>query len=210
MRVLICDDHPLFRDGMAMLLRELGFEVVGGSSSGEEAVADAERLRPDVVLMDLQLPGINGIQATSRIVTADPRVRVLVVTMFDDEPTVAAALRAGAHGYLLKGATHEVVRSTLEAVVRGDLVVSGPAARGLRERLSGPAATLVAGLSRRESEILDLLARGYSNERIAASLFLSPKTVSNNVSAILAKMGATSRAHAVAIARDAQQKAGGG
>ena len=203
MRVLICDDHPVFRDGLRLLLGELGAEVVGESATGEEAVDAAIELLPDVVVMDLHLPGLSGIEATRAIRTAQPGIGVLVLTMLDDDTTLLAALRAGANGYLLKGAGHADVGRALAAVANGDMMVAAEVAQRLRAGLDGAhAATPFPQLSRREQEVLDLVARGRSNEQIARALFLSVKTVRNNVSAILTMLGVDNSASAVALARD--------
>ena len=204
MRVLICDDHPVVRDGLRLLLGELGVEVVGESATGEEAVSAAIELRPDVVVMDLHLPGLSGIEATRAIRAAQPGIGVLVLTMLDDDTTLLAALRAGANGYLLKGASHADVERALAAVANGDMMVAADVAQRLRAGLDGAhAAAPFPQLSRREQEVLELLARGHPNEQIAGALFLSVKTVQNNVSAILTKLGVDNRAAAVALARDA-------
>ncbi|MDQ4052121.1 MAG: response regulator transcription factor [Actinomycetota bacterium] len=204
MRVLICDDHPVFRGGLRLLLGELGVEVVGEAATGEGAVSAATELVPDVVVMDLHLPGMSGIEATRAIRTAQPGVGVLVLTMLDDDTTLLAALRAGANGYLLKGAGHADVERALAAVANGDMMVAADVAQRLRAGLEGAHATTpFPQLSRREQEVLELLARGHPNEQIAGALFLSVKTVRNNVSAILTKLGVDNRAAAVALARDA-------
>ncbi|MHB1288076.1 response regulator [Georgenia sp.] len=201
MRVLLCDDHPVFLDGMRLLLTELGHEVIGEAPTGEDAVVVAAALHPDVVVMDLHLPGISGVEATRAITSQDPSVRVLVLTMVEDDATLLAALRAGARGYVLKGAGHEEVERALLSVAHGDLVVSVRVADGLRSGLRAPSSAFPE-LSRREQEILELVSRGRSNEQIAMALFLSVKTVRNNVSGILSKLGVASRAEAVARARD--------
>lgn len=204
MRVLICDDHPVFRDGLRLLLGELGVEVVGEAATGEEAVDTAAEVVPDVVVMDLHLPGISGIEATRTIRAANPGVGVLVLTMLDDDTTLLAALRAGANGYLLKGAGHADVERALAAVANGDMMVAADVAQRLRAGLDGGSSTApFPELSRREREVLELLARGQPNEQIAAALFLSVKTVRNNVSAIFTKLDVENRAAAVALARDA-------
>lgn len=204
MRVLICDDHPVFRDGLRLLLGELGVEVVGEAATGEEAVDTAAELMPDVVVMDLHLPGISGIEATRAIRAADPGVGVLVLTMLDDDTSLLAALRAGANGYLLKGAGHADVERALTAVANGDMMVAADVAQRLRAGLdAGNSLAPFPELSRREREVLELMARGQPNEQIAAALFLSVKTVRNNVSAIFTKLGVENRAAAVALARDA-------
>lgn len=204
MRVLICDDHPVFRDGLRLLLGELGVTVVGEAATGEEAVTAATELLPDVVVMDLHLPGMSGIEATRAIRSAQPGVGVLVLTMLDDDTSLLAALRAGANGYLLKGAGHADVDRALAAVANGDMMVAADVAQRLRAGLDGAhAASPFPQLTRREQEVLELLARGHPNEQIARALFLSVKTVRNNVSAILTKLGVDNRTAAAARARDA-------
>ena len=204
MRVLVCDDHPVFRDGLRLLLAELGVDVIAEASTGEEAIAAASELSPDVVVMDLHMPGMSGIEATRAIHQAQPSVGVLVLTMLDDDAALLAALRAGASGYLLKGAGHADVERALSAVANGDVMIAADVAQRLRaglERAHSDAP--FPQLSRREQEVLELVARGRSNEQIARSLFLAVKTVRNNVSAIHTKLGVDSRAAAVAVARDA-------
>lgn len=200
MRILLCDDHPVFRDGMRMLLAELGHEVVE-AGTGEEALVLVDEQSPDITVMDLHLPGMSGVEATRAITRNHPDVGVLVLTMVDDDATLVAALRAGARGYVLKGADHAEVERALLAVAQGDLVVSARVADGLRSGLAPPSSAF-PDLTRREVEVVELLARGRSNEQIAASLFLSVKTVRNNVSTIMTKLGVSSRAEAVARVRD--------
>lgn len=204
MRVILADDHPVYRDGLRLLLEELDVQVVGEAEDGAAAVELTGQLRPDVVIMDLHMPELNGVDATRQITATHPDVAVLVLTMIDDESTLLAALRAGARGYLLKGAGHDDVRRALAAVDSGDTVLAGPVARRLRQILAQQSVQRpFPQLSDRETEILELLARGRSNEQIAATLFLSVKTIRNYVSAVFAKLGVNSRAAAVAAARDA-------
>lgn len=201
MKVLLCDDHPVFLDGMRLLLTELGHQVVAEATTGEEAVAAVAVQTPDVIVMDLHLPGISGVEATRSITTAHPEIGILVLTMAEDDATLLAALRAGARGYLLKGAGHHEVERALTGVLNGDLIVSGRVAGSLRGGLrTGPSP--FPDLTRREHEILELVARGRTNEQIAAGLFLSIKTVRNNVSTLFTKLGVANRAQAVALARD--------
>jgi DNA-binding NarL/FixJ family response regulator len=201
-RVLVVDDHPIFRDGLRTALEdEVGLEVVGDASDGEAAVAAVAELAPDVVLMDLNMPGLSGIEATRRI--RDPsEAAILVLTMQSDDESVFAAVRAGASGYLLKGANRdEIIRSVI-AVAAGEAVF-GPvvATKMLTFFSSERAATPFPELTEREREILDLVAAGLGNQAIASRLSLAPKTVRNNVSTILVKLHATDRGDAIARAR---------
>lgn len=207
--VLVVDDHALFRAGMLAVLAAMDeVEVVGEAADGESALVAVGELRPQVVLMDLRMPGIGGLSATARVAELYPDVAVIVLTMSEDSDSVFAALRAGARGYLLKEAEADDVQRTIAAVARGDAVF-GPrvaeqvvgffAAHG--HRTAGPQA--FPELTGREREVLDLMATGLDNAAIARRLFLSEKTVRNRVSEILAKMRARSRAEAVARARDA-------
>ncbi len=207
-RVLIADDHPLFRDGMHGLLdSEADTEVVGEAKTGEEAVELAEALQPDVILMDIKMPGINGIEATREVVSRSPHIGVLVVTMFEDDDSVFAAMRAGARGYLLKDAKGDEVLGAIRAVAGGQAIF-GP---GIAQRLMGFFAApgpnvpprAFPELTAREEEILALVASGHGNPEIAERLFLSLKTVQNHVSNIFAKLQVADRAQAVIRAREA-------
>ena len=206
LRVLVVEDHPLFRKGVVALLEAVpDFSVAGVAVSGEEAVARAAELRPDVVLMDLQLPGISGIEATRAIVGADPDVRVLVLSLFEDEDSVFLALRAGARGYVLKDADEEELTGAIRAVARGEAIFSQAVAGRVLAFFALPrqAPTVFPELTDREREILGLLAKGQSNPTIARTLFLSPKTVANYVSAIFGKLQVADRAEAMIRAREA-------
>ncbi|HEV8635097.1 MAG TPA: response regulator transcription factor [Chloroflexota bacterium] len=205
-RVLIADDHPLFRDGLRGLLESVGIEVVGEAATGEEAVERAEALQPDVVLMDLSMPGTNGIEATRRIVEAMPRANVLVVTMYEDDESVFAALRAGARGYLLKGADQEETLRAIRAVAHGEAIFGPGVAERLIRYFAAPRpepARLFPELTEREVEILRLIARGRTNQEIADGLVLSLKTVRNHVSNICGKLQVADRTQAVLRAREA-------
>lgn len=206
-RVLLVDDHPVFRQGMRAVLDDLpDVEVVAEAADGEEAVRLATSLRPAVVLMDLRMPGVSGIEATDRITATLADVAVLVLTMDDDDSSVFAALRAGARGYLLKEADGDDVHRAVTAVARGEAVFGpGVAARVVSWFASpaGGAAVPFPQLTDREREVLELLATGMDNAEIARRLFLAPKTVRNRVSEVLTKLRARSRAEAVALARDA-------
>jgi DNA-binding NarL/FixJ family response regulator len=206
-RVLIADDHPLFREGMrGRLDRVADVEVVGEATSGDEAVEMAHKLKPDVILMDIKMPGLNGIEATREILRANPSVGVLMLTMFEDDDSVFAAMRAGAKGYLLKDSGGEGVVHAIRAVASGEAVF-GP---GVAERIMGYFSVPRPGqqrvfpeLTEREEEILSLVAQGKSNQEIARKLFVSLKTVRNHVSNILLKLQVADRAQAVIRARDA-------
>jgi DNA-binding NarL/FixJ family response regulator len=206
-RVLIADDHPVFRDGLAALLRTgPGTELAGAAADGADAVELARTTVPDVVVMDLRMPGVNGIEAIRRILAECPQAAVIVLTMFDDDDSVFAALRAGARGYLLKGADQEAIRRAVQAAAAGEAIF-GPelAARMLAFMTRPPEQTAppFPELTGREREILELVARGQPNAAIAARLFLSEKTIRNNVSNILAKLHAAHRAQAIVLAREA-------
>jgi DNA-binding NarL/FixJ family response regulator len=205
-RVLVVEDHPLFRKGVIALLDAVPDIVVAGSApSGEDAVTLAAEQRPDVVLMDLQLPGMSGIEATRAIVAADPSVRVLVLSLFEDEDSVFMALRAGARGYVLKDADEEELTGAIRAVSRGEAIFSPSVAGRVLAwfAVPRPAPKVFPSLTDREREILELLARGHPNPSIARTLFLSPKTVANYVSAIFAKLQVADRAEAMIRAREA-------
>jgi len=204
-RILIADDHPLFRDGLRALLESVpDMQVIGEVATGNEVMAQAQALQPDVILMDIKMPGLNGIEATRRVLQASPHIRILVITMFEDDESVFAAIRAGARGYLLKGAVQEETLRAIRAVASGEAIF-GPA---IAERLmhyfgstrpvgkSGPA-QFFPELTDREYEILALLAQRKSNAEIAAHLVLSPKTVRNHVSNILSKLQVADRTEAM-------------
>ncbi|WP_153394160.1 response regulator [Ornithinicoccus halotolerans] len=211
-RVVICDDHSVYRRGLKDLFDEVdGIVVVGEASDGESALGVVHDTVPDVVVMDLHLPGISGVEATSRLLTDQPDLGVLVLTMFEDDTSLLAALRAGARGYVVKGADHDEIVTGIQAVARGKVLLSRAVSTRLGAALAAPSRPQpFADLSNREFEILELLVRGWSTDRIAAHLFLSPKTVRNNVSAVLTKLGVASRLEAVALARDAGMAAGPG
>jgi DNA-binding NarL/FixJ family response regulator len=206
LRVVVADDHPVFREGLVAVLTDRGLDVVAEAADGERAVTAVAEHAPDVVLMDLAMPGLGGVEATRRITAEHPSTAVLVVTMTADDETVLAALRAGARGYLVKESPAADIARAVESVARGEAVLGA--------RVSGPVlAAAVAGsraaaqpfpqLTARERQVLELVARGYDNARIGRHLGLSEKTVRNNVSVVLAKLPAATRAEAVALARDA-------
>lgn len=206
-RVLIADDHPLFRDGMHGLLDSVpDTEVVGEAGTGEEAVRLAAALRPDVILMDLKMPGINGIQATREVLDSNPDIGILVLTMLEDDDSVFAAMRAGAQGYLLKGPNQAEILRAIRAVANGEAIFGpGIARRVMRLFSSRPAALPRAfpELTGREVEILALIAQGHGNQEIAERLGISLKTVKNHVSTVFGKLRVADRAQAVIRAREA-------
>ncbi len=206
LRVLVADDHPVFRSGMRSLLASTpGIEVVGEAATGEEAVELVVESRPDVVLMDLQMPGTGGIEATRRIIAEDPDARVLIVTMYEDDDLVFAALRAGARGYVLKGASAADMVRAVKVAGDGEAIFSPAIAERLIAYFSRhlSAAPAFPELTEREREILNLIAQGRSNSEIAARLTLTLKTVRNHVSNIFAKLQVADRAEAVLLAREA-------
>lgn len=205
-RVVIADDHPLFRDGLrAMLADHEGFECVGEASTGDEVLARVRDTRPDVVLMDLQMPGLDGVEATRRVVSSAPATAVLVLTMFEDDTSVDAVLRAGARGYLLKGATQPELVRALQSVAGGQAVLGRPIADRVLDRFAHPHQTpqVFPELTSREREVLRLMGRGATNPRIGRSLGISEKTVRNHVSNILMKLRVADRTQAALRAREA-------
>ncbi len=208
LRILVAEDHPLFRKGVISLLRSVdGFEVVGEAATGEEAVARTAELQPDVVLMDLQMPGAGGIEATRKVAHESPSVHVLVVTLFEDDDSVFMALRAGARGYVLKDADEEELVRAIRAVGRGEAIFSPNVAERVLAYFAAPRPAappqVFPTLTDREREILNLIAKGYPNPSIARELSLSTKTVGNYVSNIFTKLQVADRAQAIIRAREA-------
>jgi DNA-binding NarL/FixJ family response regulator len=206
-RVVIADDHPLFRDGLRTMLADHdGLECVGEAATGDEVLACVRDTRPDVVLRDLQMPGLDGIEATRRVVSSAPGTAVLALTMFDDDRSVDAALRAGARGYLLKGATQAELVRAIESVAGGQAILAEPIAGRVLDRLTRPAEepeTLFPELTAREREVLRLVAEGAPNGRIGRQLGITEKTVRNHLSNILLKLQVTDRTQAALRAREA-------
>jgi DNA-binding NarL/FixJ family response regulator len=225
-RILIADDHLFYREGVRTLLKGVpDVEIVGDATSGDEAVAQAARLQPDIVLMDIKMPGLNGIEATRGIRQNHPQIGVLVITMFDDDETVFAAMRAGARGYLLKDADREELLRAVSAVRRGEAIFSPAIAARMVQYFAGLAGRASAlertsdgavastrpfpELTDRERGVLELIAQGHSNPVIAERLVLSVKTVQNHVSNILGKLQSADRAQAIVRAREAGFGKGG-
>ncbi|SOD99489.1 response regulator transcription factor [Blastococcus haudaquaticus] len=205
-RVVIADDHPAFRAGLRLLLQDSGLDVVAEAPDGPAAVDAVIEHRPDVALLDLKMPGLTGVEVTGRLHEVAPETRVLVLTMIEADETVLAAIRAGAWGYLLKGAGQEEIERAVRSVADGQVVYgTGVAERVMALLAAGAGATVgpFPQLSDREREVLRLVAEGRGNAEVARRLFLSEKTVRNHVSSIFAKLGVTDRASAVARARDA-------
>jgi DNA-binding NarL/FixJ family response regulator len=207
-RILVVDDHPLTRDALAGLLAQHGFDVVGVASSGEEAIEQTAALRPQIVLLDLSMPGMDGLAALPRVRAAAPDTEVVVLTASEDESNLLAAIRAGAAGYLLKSEPPERIVDFLRGVARGEAALSGAVARTLLDQVRAGARvevpeSIAAALSARELEVLLLLDRHLSTDEIAARLFISEHTVRSHVKSLLAKLGVSSR-------REALEKLAGG
>jgi DNA-binding NarL/FixJ family response regulator len=207
-RILIADDHQIFRDGLKMLLEtDTAATVVGEAETGTEAVRLAAELDPDLILMDLQMPEIDGIEATQQVVSANPNIKILILTMFDDDQSVFAAMRAGARGSILKGVKRDKMLRAIWAAAAGEAIFSSAiAARMVNffSQLHAPSnPDIFPELTEREREVLALLARDFKNSEIAEKLVISPKTVRNHVSTILSKLQAGSRKEAARQARQA-------
>jgi DNA-binding NarL/FixJ family response regulator len=208
LRILIAEDSAPFRQGLRGLLQSVdSLEVIGEAMSGQEAIQLASQLQPDIVLMDLQMPGVNGIEATRQIVYTSPHISILMLTMFEDDESVFAALRAGARGYLLKGALKAEIVRAIQGVASGEAIFGPSIARRLMQYFSAPRPTAppqaFPELTEREHEILDLIAQHHTNVEIANRLSLSPKTVRNHVSNIFTKLQVIDRAQAIIRAREA-------
>jgi DNA-binding NarL/FixJ family response regulator len=207
-RVVVVDDHPLFRQGIGALIRDSAeTDLVGEGASGEDAVELCAQNQPDVVVMDVHMPGLGGVDATRRIMANHPDTAILMLTMMDEDESVFAAMRAGARGYVLKGAEPAEILRAVIAVANGQAIFGASVAQRLTRYFAAAAATPVlrpfTELTAREHEVLELMATGASNTAIASRLALSEKTVRNNVSNIFAKLRVADRAAAVARARDA-------
>jgi DNA-binding NarL/FixJ family response regulator len=203
--VVLADDHPIVRSGLSALLASVpSIEVVGLAETGRQAVEAAVRLRPDVLVLDIKMPDLNGIEAARQIVRVAPRVAMLMLTMFDDDESVFGAMRAGARGYLVKGAQQDEIVRGIQAVAAGEAIFGPGVARRMLGFFAAPVtATPFTELTGREREVLDLIAAGSRNNDIARRLSIAPKTVANHISAIFAKLQVADRSQAIILARDA-------
>lgn len=212
LKIIVCEDHPVFRDGLVAALREHGLDVVEEVGDGEAAIEAVSIHRPDVVIMDLMLPGISGVDATRQLTTEYPDLAVLALTMSEDDASVFAALRAGARGYLLKEAQATEIAAAVRAVASGQAIL-GPSVSARVLSAAAKGAPMDSGplgsLTPRERQVLALVSRGLDNLAIARELGLSDKTVRNSVSLLMSKIGARTRAEAVAKARDIGIGSGG-
>jgi DNA-binding NarL/FixJ family response regulator len=211
-RVVIADDHPVVRDGLSALLSSVpSITVTGVAADGREAVQAAVTLRPDVLIMDVQMPGQTGVDATAEISRVAPDVAVLMLTMFDDDYSVLAAMRAGARGYVLKGAQQDEIVRAIQSVAAGHAIFGPGIARLVLGLVNEPPAAEApfAQLTAREREVLDLIASGARNAEIARRMAISPKTVANHISAIFTKLQVADRGEAIIRARDAGLGRGG-
>lgn len=206
-RLLLADDHPLLRRGLrAMLIAADDISVIGEATNGDDAVTMVVSLQPDLVLMDLQMPGKSGIEATREILAEAPAIAILMLTLFDDDDSVFAALRAGARGYVLKDSDEQELLRAIRSVAAGQAMFSAGVASRVLTYFAVPsrsARELFPALTDREREILELMAQGRNNAAIAAALFIAPKTVANHVSNIYAKLQVADRAEAIIRAREA-------
>jgi DNA-binding NarL/FixJ family response regulator len=206
-RVVIADDHPVVRDGLSALLTSVpSITVAGVAANGREAVQAAVTLRPDVLVMDVQMPELTGVDAASEITRVAPDVAVLMLTMFDDDYSVLAAMRAGARGYVLKGAQQDEIVRAIQAVAAGEAIFGPGIARLVLGLVAEPVAAAedpFAELTGREREVLELIAAGARNAEIARRMSIAPKTVANHISAIFTKLQIADRSEAIILARDA-------
>jgi DNA-binding NarL/FixJ family response regulator len=199
-RILITDDHPIVREGLSAVLEtQADFAIVGEAASGAQAVERAAALRPDVILLDLELPELDGVAALRAIRAADPQAKVIIFTAFDTDERILSAVQAGAQGYMLKGAPREELFQAIRVVHGGGSLLQPVVAARLLRQVSGPS-TLPESLTERELEVLRLLAKGRQNKEIASELVISERTVKFHVSAILAKLGVGNRTEAVSKA----------
>lgn len=211
-RILIADDHTLFREGLtAILSAAADTEVAGEAANGQEVIEKAAGLHPDVILMDIMMPGLNGIEATQRIIKTSPEIGIIILTMLEDDDSLFAAMCAGARGYILKGADKEEVLRTIRAVAAGEALFGPAIAKKITTFFNGITAyprraeerENFSDLTDREREVLELIAQGSNNREIANRLYIAPKTVSNHISNIFGKLQVSDRAQAIVKARQA-------
>ena len=207
LRVLIADDHPVFRDGLKALLDSVGMDVVAEAPNGTDAITATLEYEPDVVIMDIKMPGLDGIEATRRLRAQGSEAAILILTMFEDDDSVFAALRAGASGYMLKDADQDDLTRAIESIASGEVIFGGGVAQKVLTHFArgskSPGTAVFPQLTDREREILELVATGANNPSIARRLFLSEKTVRNNVSNIFTKLQVADRSEAIVKAREA-------
>jgi DNA-binding NarL/FixJ family response regulator len=202
--VLVADDHAMVREGLRALLSSMeGYQLVGTASTGADAVREAVLLNPDLLVLDIGFPDLNGIEVVRRLAKAAPLVKILMLTMYDDDESILGAVRAGALGYVLKGADADDLLRAIEAVAAGEAIFGPGLARRALQVLSAPPEPAFAQLTPREREVLELIASGLSNQAIAAKLRLSTNTISNHISSIFGKLQVGSRAEAIVRARSA-------
>ena len=203
-RVLIADDHAMVREGLRALLSSMdGYELVGTATTGADAIREAILLKPDLLVLDIGFPDLSGIEVVRRLAKATPMVKILMLTMYDDDESILAAVRAGALGYVLKGADTDDLLRAITAVAAGEAIFGPGLARRVLQALSAPQEPAFTELTRREREVLELIASGMSNQAIAAKLGLSVNTISNHISSIFGKLQVSSRAEAIVRARSA-------
>jgi DNA-binding NarL/FixJ family response regulator len=206
-RLLIVDDHPAYRRGLELMLTNSSdIEIVGEADTGERAVGLATSLTPDVVLMDLRMPDLDGIEATRRVIQSGSIAAIVVLTMFEDDDSVFAAMRAGARGYLLKGAEQQDIERAIRAAAAGEAIFGPQIAQRVVAHFasgSGSSAAVFPSLTEREREVLEMIAAGKGNATIAHELMISLKTVRNHVSDIFTKLQVSERAQAIVKAREA-------
>jgi DNA-binding NarL/FixJ family response regulator len=202
--VLIADDHAMVREGLRALLSSMeGYQLVGTASTGADAIREAVLLKPDLLVLDIGFPDLNGIEVVRRLTRAAPTIKILMLTMYDDDESILGAVRAGALGYVLKGADPDDLLRAITAVAAGEAIFGPGLARRALQALSAPREAAFAELTRREREVLELIASGMSNAAIAGKLGLSTNTISNHISSIFSKLQVESRAEAIVRARSA-------
>lgn len=202
--VLVADDHAMVREGLRALLSSMdGYQLVGTASTGADAIREAVLLKPNLLVLDIGFPDLSGIEVVRKLTKAAPSVKILMLTMYEDDESILGAVRAGALGYVLKGADADDLLRAIAAVAAGEAIFGPGLARRALQVMSAPPEPAFAGLTRREREVLELIASGLSNPAIAAKLGLSTNTISNHISSIFGKLQVASRAEAIVRARSA-------